>query len=55
VVLGTIVAVKAVLKLGRWLPRGVYERGLETHRKSRLLIRLLNEKGVELPYLLLLL
>jgi len=35
--------VKAVLKPGRWLPGSVYERELETHRKSRLLIRLLSE------------
>jgi len=48
VVLDTSVIVKAVLKPGKWLPRSVYERELETHRKSRLLIRLLNEKGVEL-------
>jgi len=48
VVLDTSVIVKAVLKPGKRLPRSVYERELETHRKSRLLIRLLNEKGVEL-------
>jgi len=48
VVLDTSVIVKAVLKPGKWLPRSVYERELETHRKSRLLIRSLNEKGVEL-------
>jgi len=48
VVLDTSVIVKAVLKPGKWLPRSVYELELETHRKSRLLIRLLNEKGVEL-------
>jgi len=48
VVLDTSVIVKAALKPGKWLPRSVYERELETHRKSRLLIRLLNEKGVEL-------
>ncbi len=47
VVLDTSVIVKAILKPGRWLPRDVYERELETHRKSRLLIRLLREKGVE--------
>ncbi|PLJ78195.1 MAG: hypothetical protein B7L53_01765 [Thermofilum sp. NZ13] len=47
-VLGANVIVKAVLKPGKWLPRSVYERELETHRKSRLLVRLLNEKGVEL-------
>jgi len=47
VVLDTSVIIKAVLKPGKWLPRSVYERELETHRKSRLLIRLLNEKGVE--------
>jgi len=48
VVLDTSVIVKAVLKPGKWLPRSVYERGLETRRKSRLLIKLLNEKGIEL-------
>jgi len=47
VVLDTSVIVKAVLKPGKWLPRSVFERELETHRKSRLLTRLLNEKGVE--------
>jgi len=47
VVLGTSVIVKAVMKPGKWLPRSVYERELETRRKSRLLIRLLNEKKVE--------
>jgi len=49
VVLDTSAIVKAVLKPGRWLPGSVYERELETHRKPRLLIRLLSEKGVELP------
>jgi len=39
VVLDTSIIVKAVLKPGKWLPRSVYERELETHRKSRLLIR----------------
>ncbi len=47
VVLDTSVIVKAVLKPGRWLPRDLYERELETHRKSRLLARLLREKGIE--------
>jgi len=49
VVLDTSAIVKADLKPGRWLPGSAYERELETHRKSRLLIRLLSEKGVELP------
>jgi len=47
VVLDTSVIVKAVLKPGRWLPRDVYEREIETHRKSRLLIRLLKEERIE--------
>lgn len=46
-VLDTSVIVKAVLKPGRWLPRDVYEREIETHRKSRLLIRLLKEERIE--------
>lgn len=54
VVLDTSIIVKAVLKPGKWLPRSVYERELETHRKSRLLIRLLNEKRWRFLYLLLL-
>jgi len=53
VVLDTSVIVKAVLKPGKWLPRSVYE--LETHRKSRLMIKLLNEKGLSSSYPLLLL
>jgi len=48
VVLDTSVIVKAVCGTGRWLPRSVYKRKPETHRKSRLLIRLLDEKRVEL-------
>jgi len=44
----TSIIVKVVLKPGKWLPRSVYELELETCRKSRLLIKLLNEKGVEL-------
>jgi len=47
VVLDTSVIVKAVLKPGRWLPRDIYEREIETHRKSRLLIRLLKEERIE--------
>ncbi len=47
VVLDTSVIVKAVLKPGKWLPRNVYEREVETHEKSRLLIRLVKEKRVE--------
>jgi len=55
VVLDTSVIIKAVLKPGKWLPRSVYERELETQRKSRLLIRLLNEEGWRFSYLSLLL
>jgi len=47
VVLDTSVIVKAILKPGRWLPKDVYEREVEAHRKSRLLIRLLREKRTE--------
>lgn len=47
VVLDTSVIVKAILKPGRWLPKDVYEREVETYRKSRLLIRLLREKHAE--------
>ena len=47
VVLDTSVIVKAILKPGRWLPRDVYEREVETHEKSRLLILLVKEKHVE--------
>ncbi|OYT47828.1 MAG: VapC toxin family PIN domain ribonuclease [Desulfurococcales archaeon ex4484_42] len=47
VVLDTSVIVKAVLKPSRWLPRDIYEREVETHEKSRLLIRLVKEKHVE--------
>ncbi len=52
VVLDTSVIIKAVLKPGRWLPRDVYEREIKTHKKSRLLIRLVKEKRVEvfLPF-----
>ncbi len=47
VVLDTSVIVKAILTPSRWLPKDVYEREVETHRKSRLLIRLLKEKRIE--------
>jgi len=47
VVLDTSVIVKAILTPSRLLPKDVYEREVETHRKSRLLIRLLREKRIE--------
>jgi len=55
VVLDTSVIVKAILKPGKWLPRDIYEREIETHKKSRLLIRLLGEKYIEvlIPFVVL--
>ncbi len=47
VVLDTSVIVKAILKPSRWLLRDIYEREVETHKKCRLLIRLLKERHVE--------
>jgi len=47
VVLDTSVIVKAILTPSRLQPKDVYEREVETHRKSRLLIRLLREKRIE--------
>ena len=47
VVLDTSVIVKAVLKPSRWLPKNIYEREVETHEKSRLLIRLVKQKRIE--------
>jgi len=41
------VIVKAVLKPSRWLPKNIYEREVETHEKSRLLIRLVKQKRIE--------
>jgi len=41
------VIVKAVLKPSRWLPKDIYEREVETHKKSRLLIRLVKQKRIE--------
>ena len=48
VVLDTSVIVKAVLKPSRWLPKNIYEREVETHEKSRLLIRLVKQKRIEI-------
>ena len=47
VVLDTSVIVKAVLKPGRWLLKDIYEREVETHEKSKLLIRLVKQKRIE--------
>jgi len=47
VVLDTSVIVKAILKPSRWLPENNYEREVETHEKSRLLIRLVKQKRIE--------
>jgi len=47
VVLDTSVIVKAVLKPSRQLPKDIYERKVETHEKSRLLIRLVKQKHIE--------
>jgi len=46
------VIVKAVVKPGRWLPKDIYGREVKTHKKSRLIIRLLEEKriGVLIPF-----
>jgi len=40
------VLVKSVLRPGRWLPSNIYCRELETHRKARMVIMLLRDKGV---------
>ena len=52
VVLDSSVIVKAVLKPGRWLPREVYEREVNTHIKAKALIKLLDKYGVRvlIPY-----
>ena len=47
VVLDTSVIVKAVLKPSRWLPKDIYEREVETHKKSRLLIRSVKQKRMK--------
>ncbi|MCE4610972.1 MAG: hypothetical protein F7B17_03275 [Desulfurococcales archaeon] len=52
VVLDSSVMVKAILKPGRWLPREVYEREVNTHIKAKTLIKLLDKYGVRvlIPY-----
>ncbi|WP_338253077.1 type II toxin-antitoxin system VapC family toxin [Pyrodictium abyssi] len=51
-VLDSSVLVKSVLRPGRWLPSNIYRRELETHRKARMVIRLLRDREYEvlLPY-----
>ena len=45
VVLDSSVLVKSILRPGRWLPSNIYCRELETHRKARMVIMLLRDKG----------
>ncbi len=52
VVLDSSVIIKSILKPGRWLPKEVYKRELETHYKARTLVKTLKSSDITvlIPY-----
>ena len=52
VVLDSSVIIKSILKPGRWLPKEVYKRELETHFKARTLVKTLKSSDITvlIPY-----
>jgi len=52
VVLDSSIIVKSKVKPGRWLPEDIYERELETHRKAKILVKILKSTGITvlIPY-----
>ena len=52
VVLDSSVIIKSILRPGRWLPKEVYKRELETHHKARTLVKTLKSSDITvlIPY-----